>query len=162
MSTRSLVPTRRLTTEEVLEGELVESDGVDIRLNVWRSIDKDRKAEFRRLMSEKGTTIDIAARQAGLNVQVVRNMLSWGRTDPKAPSAQLARDVDRMQAEKERKGVSLLEEMAEKKTNHKAIEAWLAKVNPELYGEKATVNATQVNISFEDVQSRLTDSGPGD
>ena len=150
------------TTDEVLEGEIVESDGVDIRLNVWRSIDKDRKAEFRRLMLEDGATIAIAARKARLPEQVMRNMVSWGRNDPKSPAAQLARDVDEAMATKEQEAIGWLKDMAEKKTNHKAIESYLARINPDLYGEKPNVTATQVNISFEDVQSRLTDSGPGD
>jgi hypothetical protein len=159
--TRSLVPTQRLTSDEVVEGEIVES-GDDIRLSVWRSIDKDRKAEFRRLMQENGANIRTAALKAGLNEQVIRNMVSWGRTDPKSPAAQLARDVDRAMADKEHQALTWLYEIAADKKNFKAVSEYLAKLNPDVYGERPTVNATQVNISFEDVQSRLTDSGPGD
>ena len=151
------------TTDEVLEGELVEADGVDIRLNVWKSIDKDRKAEFRRLMTEDGVTIAVAARKARISEQVIRNMISWGRNDPKSPAAQLARDVDEAMAAKEHEALGWLRDMAEKKTNHKAIEAWLEKLDPERYGPKPNVSATQVNVNFGDVMARLEESHvPGD
>lgn len=133
-----------------------------LNLAAFAKIDKDKKKILKDTLAD-GATLSVAARKAQVNYQVLKNLLSWGDRDPKGPVGLFARQVRKLQAEAEEEPIKKLREMALAGKNHKDIIEYLKVLDPEAYGPKPNVSATQVNVNFGDILERLDNSNaPGD